>query len=208
MKSVILFFLLCSLTGMVYAQQKLRDCSEQKHAALAEILFSGKPLDSSSNRLFNELDRKWTECIQGKETPKFNVQSLDGKRFNLDSLKGKVALINFWYIACEPCIAEIPLFNKLVDNFKGQDMVFLAFASDNKAALSKFINKFPFSFSIIPQAAKTQAAFGIQDFPVSFLIDKEGRVSFGWMGGITLETQEGEIYARLKKRIEKLVGIE
>ena len=31
-------------------------------------------------------------------------------------LRGRVVVLNFWFLACAPCQAEIPSLNKLVSN--------------------------------------------------------------------------------------------
>src|SRR5215213_2223246 len=86
--------------------------------------------------------------------PAFNVTSLDGKKFELASLRGKVVVLNFWFTGCPPCLSEIPKLNRLVDEFKEKDVVFIAPTWDNVVALQTFLKDHPFKYEVIPNAAK------------------------------------------------------
>src|SRR4051812_27891598 len=38
--------------------------------------------------------------------PNFSVTSLEGEKFELAALRGKVVVLNFWFTGCAPCVAE------------------------------------------------------------------------------------------------------
>ena len=82
--------------------------------------------------------------------PAFSVTSLDGEALESRSLRGKVVVLNFWFIGCAPCRVEIPGLNKLVDEFDQRDVEFIAFARDNEAPLRSFLEASPFKYKIIP----------------------------------------------------------
>jgi thiol-disulfide isomerase/thioredoxin len=64
--------------------------------------------------------------------PAFSVTSLEGKQYDLASLRGKTVVLNFWFLGCPPCVAEVPELNKLVAEFKDKNVVFLALALDDE----------------------------------------------------------------------------
>ncbi len=54
----------------------------------------------------------------GCKAPDFNVKKNDGESLKLNDLKGKVVVINFWFEACPPCIAELPALNQLREDYE------------------------------------------------------------------------------------------
>jgi len=123
--------------------------------------------------------------IDGKSVaPAFNVTSIDGKIFDSASLKEKVVVLNLWFINCPNCVAEIKLLNKLVDEYKDKDVVFIGLATNKKAELEKFLKKNPFKYNIVPQAIQTILSFGEPDkngeiniaFPMHVVIDRNGAI--------------------------------
>src|SRR5262249_59298155 len=54
--------------------------------------------------------------------PDFDLENVAGGKTKSADLKGKVLIVDFWATWCEPCIAEIPKFNKMADEFKGKNV--------------------------------------------------------------------------------------
>ena len=55
-------------------------------------------------------------------------------------------MLNFWFIGCKPCVAEIPDLNKIKEKFKDKDVAFFAVTFDSKKKLEEFVIKKPFDF--------------------------------------------------------------
>src|SRR5690349_10846086 len=56
--------------------------------------------------------------LKGKVLPPFLARDLNGNTVTLETLRGKVVYLNFWFLSCAPCIAEIPNLNRLYENTK------------------------------------------------------------------------------------------
>jgi len=119
------------------------------------------------------------------DAPAFSVTTLDGKEFDLSSLRGKVVVLNFWFIACSPCVAEIPDLNKLVAEFSAEkDVVFLSLAQDDAASLHEFLKKHEFAYNVAAAATGIMLSkYQIQAFPTNMIIDRQGKVIFELSGG-------------------------
>lgn len=119
-----------------------------------------------------------------KAAPAFSVTTLSGKLYNIAALRGKVVVLNFWFIGCGPCKAEMPGLNQLVADFKGQDVVFLALALDPAEDLREFLKKMAFNYEVIPDAGKLiEEQFKITAYPTHIIIDRNGAVEATMTGG-------------------------
>jgi thiol-disulfide isomerase/thioredoxin len=119
-----------------------------------------------------------------KTAPAFVVTALSGKRYDAAALRGKVVALNFWFIGCTPCKAEMPGLNQLVADFKGQDVIFLAFALDPAADLRDFLKKTVFNYEVIPDAgALAEEQFKIFAYPTHIIINRAGAVEAVMTGG-------------------------
>jgi thiol-disulfide isomerase/thioredoxin len=138
--------------------------------------------DKTGNKNTVELSRQIILDKPKEPAPEFDVTSIDGKRFRLSELKGKVLVANFWFTGCTPCKEEIPELNKLADKYK--DCVFLAFSLDeNKSPLKRFLVKYPFRFNIIPAASEIAGKFRIKSYPSTIIISPEGNIFHFEVGG-------------------------
>ena len=128
-------------------------------------------------------DIKMKASLVDQEAPDFNVTDIYGNSFTLDQLSGKVVVMNFWFVACPPCIKEIPELNELVNSYSNNsDVVFLAFAKDTEDLLGKFLAHTAFDYAIIPNSKDIAKRYDINEYPTHVIIDKNGMVRFSSTG--------------------------
>jgi len=115
----------------------------------------------------------------GQEIESFSTHDMNGKKVKLKDLRGKVVMLNFWFIGCPPCRAEIPELNKLVELYKDNpNVVFLAVALDQRWDIRTFMKTNPFNFEIIDDGRSIADIYKIHLYPTSVILDKEGKVAF------------------------------
>ena len=110
-----------------------------------------------------------------KEFPLPSMTSLGNKRINIDSLKGKPTLINFWFTTCKPCIEEIPVLNKIKSQLK-DSANFIAITFESIEKTRTFLNRHKFSFTQIANAKNFTESMNMSAFPVNIFLDKNGIV--------------------------------
>jgi thiol-disulfide isomerase/thioredoxin len=119
----------------------------------------------------------------GKEFVAFKTTDINNKKINLKEEKGKIIVINFWFINCPPCRMEIPALNELVATFKGNDSIrFIAVALDDRADLQQFLKSFPFDYDIVDQGRYLADRCGIRSYPTHVIIDQQGKIYFHTSG--------------------------
>ena len=68
----------------------------------------------------------------------FTVNGLEGDKLKLNSLLGKVVVMDFWATWCGPCRVQHPLYDHVKNKFKGRsDLVFLSIDTDEDHSLVK-----------------------------------------------------------------------
>ena len=131
----------------------------------------------------------------------FSATDMHGNKYSLDSLKGKIIVMNFWFVQCKPCIMEMPELNKLVERYKDEEVVFLAFATNDKSKIDTFLKKKSFSYHIIPSSKKIAAKYKVSSYPTHIIIDKNSKITYATAGlsATTISDIEKAIESLLKK---------
>ena len=52
--------------------------------------------------------------------PDFTATTMDGQKVTLSDLRGKVVVLDLWFINCPNCLAEIGELNRLVGEIQGK----------------------------------------------------------------------------------------
>lgn len=125
--------------------------------------------------------------LPGHLAPDFSLINLDGKKISLSDFKGKVVVLNFWFTTCSPCIAEMPALNLIRKDYLGKNVVFLALGRDDVATIKTFLKKHNFNYLLLADAVTTAAAFKVDIYPTSIVIDKNGIIRFVAITGDKIE---------------------
>ncbi|WP_162843293.1 TlpA family protein disulfide reductase [Ichthyenterobacterium magnum] len=142
----------------------------------------------------NKTNKETLLSLVGQSLKPFKVTDLYGNTYDSNKLKGKTIVMNFWFVACPPCIQEIPELNKLAESYNS-NVVFIAFAKDTEVLLGKFLSKTRFEYNIIPNAGNISKLYNIYAYPTHIVIDKHGQISYTSVGlnKNSLEQLETEI---------------
>ena len=140
---------------------------------------------------------KKLDAVGKPVTLKFTA--VDGREVDVEKLKGKVVLIDFWATWCGPCVAELPNVKKTYEKLhpKGFEIVGISF-DQKKDALTAFVEKekmaWPQYFDGKGWQNKYGEEFGINAIPAMWLLDKKG----------ILRDQNAR--GKLEEKVEKLLA--
>ena len=129
--------------------------------------------------------------------PDVEFEALDGKPIRLSSLHGRVVLLNFWATWCLPCRAEIPEFNALQHDLesKGFSVVGVSVSPvDTSDSIRSFQKDIKQDYTVLrgPETIGSQFGNG-PGLPVTYLLDREGRIRQKFNGPQTRESFEAAI---------------
>lgn len=113
-----------------------------------------------------------------EEAPNFTIAAPNGKRVSINDYRGKVIILHFWATWCNPCKDEFPLFEKLYQNFKDREIVFLPISIDLKAGreeVEKFAKGFGLSCQVyLAREGDVTDRYWTWGVPVTYFINKKG----------------------------------
>lgn len=118
---------------------------------------------------------------KGQPAPAFSVTTFDGQDITLESLRGKVVLVNFWASWCIPCANEADDLEAAWEYYKDRgDVVFLGIAwSDMDSKALSYLEQYGITYLNAPDTAtRASQAYRITGVPETFVIDRNGVLQF------------------------------
>ncbi|MGO1012083.1 cytochrome c biogenesis protein/redoxin [Clostridioides difficile] len=116
----------------------------------------------------------------------FTLTDQYGKTHKLSDYEGKVVFLNFFFTWCPPCKEEMPYIEQLYKDYNknNDDVVILGVASPNlgregsREHVVNFLKDQGYTFPVVLDEDGALAyQYGINAFPTTFIIDKEGYVT-------------------------------
>lgn len=139
---------------------------------------------------------------QKSPAPALSLTTYQGEKLELNALRGKVVLLNFWATDCTTCISEMPALIETHRQYaaQGYETVAIAMSYDTPGFVAAYSIKNHLPFKIAHDADGSAAkAFGdIRLTPTTFLIDKQGMIVKRYLGAPDFAKLHAEIEALLK----------
>jgi len=157
--------------------------------------------DSEQSNQKNEQSTQQKKSQIGADAPDFSVKDMDGKTYSLSSLKGKIVVINFWFVECKPCVIEMPELNEIVQKYKSEEVVFLAFALNKQPKIESFLKKHSFDYTILPDSRAVIGDYKIKSYPAHIILDQNSKIAFSTRG--LSNSTASEIDEAIERLIEK-----
>ncbi len=116
--------------------------------------------------------------------PGFELMTLDGQMVSLESLKGKVVLLDFWATWCPPCRMSIPALIEFYEEYKSSGVEVVGISVDqNPSVVSDFAQKKEIPYMVLLGTdGRAAQEYGVRGIPTFFAVDQKGRIAQKWVG--------------------------
>ena len=143
---------------------------------------------------------------QGFLAPEFTLQDMVGNQVSLESLRGKVVVVNLWATWCTFCKSEMPAFQNVFESYPPEsDVVILAVNStvqDDPVKVAQFVEDYGLQYPILlDTSGRVTKAYQVRALPTTFFIDRKGIIQNVTIGGplteAMIQTQISSLLAQV-----------
>ena len=132
----------------------------------------------------------------------------DGEKitsFSVEENRGTVTVLNFWYTACGPCVAELPAFNRVKEEYGDKITVVAVHDTglETNAYIQKFIDEdnndksswthYSIIFALDLNPKSYDVLGGKGSFPMTVIVNAEGEIVFKKQGSMSEQLLKSEI---------------
>ena len=134
----------------------------------------------------------------------FEFSTLEGRKISLKDLKGKMVLLDFWYMSCYPCVKAMPHLEKLYNEYSLKGLVVLGVNpvdTNSIDELNEFLVKNEISYPVVLGGSTIVNSYRVKSYPTLYLIDKGGKIVYSTVGfdSSTVEVLDSLISEGLSK---------
>jgi cytochrome c biogenesis protein CcmG/thiol:disulfide interchange protein DsbE len=128
--------------------------------------------------------------LLGRPAAAFALTTFDGRPITLESLRGRVVVVNFWASWCIPaCYDEAPSLERAWQAYRDRGVVLVGVnIQDKEEPARRFLTRFGHTFPNAPDpAGRVSVDYGVYGVPETFFIDRRGQGRFKQVGAVTDE---------------------
>ena len=136
----------------------------------------------------------------GQSAPPLRLPLLGGGEMDLSSYHGRVLLLNFWATWCEPCKAEMPVFERAQQQYRDRGLAVLGVDfQERDEEITAFLDQVGVTFpTLLDRTGEVSRQWRATGLPTTFLIDRQGTIRDVRVGAFT--------DAMLEERLTKLLA--
>jgi len=118
--------------------------------------------------------------------PAVSFRTLNGEQIAMESLRGKVVMVNFWATSCSTCVQEMP---EMIETYKkysdrGLEFIAVAMSYDPPSYVLNYSEsrQLPFKVALDTDGQAAKLFGDVKLTPTTFVIGKDGSILKRYVG--------------------------
>lgn len=125
---------------------------------------------------------KSSDAIESIKSYDWKLKGLNTQSINFNEFEDKVIFVNFWATWCPPCRAELPMIQKLYNDYNDK-VAFVFVTNEDWNTVHKFFNEKGYDLPVYNSSTAPPQKFAeTNSIPASYLIDKNGAILISKVG--------------------------
>ena len=114
----------------------------------------------------------------GSPAPNWTLQTPEGHSVSLESLRGKVVVMDFWATWCPPCKAAMPGVQKLHEKFNGRAVAVYGITVKESGDPAKYMKEKGYTYGLLLKGERVTKAYRVKAVPVFYVIGPDGQIIY------------------------------
>ena len=125
------------------------------------------------------LSKEQTDLLAlGSSAPNWSLYAADGKKMSSTQMRGKVVMLDFFFIGCGNCMSSLKSLNNLHEKYKNQSFALASITErDSKKSMLEFEKNYHIKYPAYVNAGDMVKSYRVRAFPTFYFIDKEGKIA-------------------------------
>ena len=161
------------LLALLFCSSCVKDTYEKRVSNYMETLTN---LDDPKEKVSYMMSGH--DILIGVQIPPFRIAGTDGEIISNESIKGKLVLLNFWFIECPSCIEELPTLDKIHEIFNGEKFEIISICRNSKPDLEEFLldNSIPYRVAADGRQVLEEVFQWPFGYAANILVDEKGKI--------------------------------
>jgi peroxiredoxin len=131
----------------------------------------------------------------GQDAPGFELSGVDDERVSLESLRGKVVLLDFWATTCPPCLRQMADLQTVHERMSPRDVAVLGINTDGSSAarIRDVTRSRGARYPMLLDPGQVSERYRVTQLPTLYVIDRQGTVRWSHVGHVGHEELEAVI---------------
>jgi thiol-disulfide isomerase/thioredoxin len=116
--------------------------------------------------------------------PQWTLRSLENNSVSLADFKGKLVLLDFFYLSCYPCLQALPMLQKLHDKYKSKGLVVLGLNPFDEVTdgVENILKKRGVQYPVFLKTESVASDYLVSSYPTIYLVGKDGKIIYSHTG--------------------------